>query len=215
MAKKVLLTGFEPFGGESINPSGEAVKRLNGEEIEGTVIISAIVSTVYGKAITELVKRIEEYQPDVVICVGQAGGRLHVTPERIAINLDDARIPDNDGNQPIDHPVREDGPAAYWTGLPVKRIVEKMKESGIPASVSHTAGTFVCNHIFYGLMDYIEKTSSEIRGGFIHIPYIPEQTLDKEAPSLSLNTIVNALRIAAVTAAHNQTDSHAVGGALN
>lgn len=210
--RKLLFTGFEPFGGETINPSWEAVRQLNGEVIDDVTIVAEVVPTVYGKAIATLENLIVTHNPDIVICVGQAEGRLHMTPERVAINLDDARIPDNGGNQPIDQPIIEDGPVAYWTGLPIKRMVEAMKKSGVPASVSHTAGTFVCNHIFYGLMDYINRTSSSIRGGFIHIPLIPEQTVDKEAPSLSLDTIIKGLRIAVVTAAHNDSDIHSIGG---
>lgn len=140
---------------------------------------------------------------------------MQITPERVAINLADARIPDNEGHQPIDEEISPRGPAAYWTGLPVKRMTAKMKENGIPAAVSYTAGTFVCNYLFYGLMDHISRTSPHIRGGFIHIPFIPEQTIDKTAPSLSLDTIVRALRIAAVTAAQYDEDLKSPGGTLH
>ncbi|ETT87340.1 pyroglutamyl-peptidase I [Viridibacillus sp. FSL R5-0477] len=212
MKKKVLLTGFEPFGGERINPSWEAVKQLHGEVIDDVTLVAEQIPTVFGKSVAVLETLVQQHNPDIVICIGQAGGRLHITPERVAINLDDARIPDNQGNQPIDEPIVDKGPVAYWSTIPIKRIVENMKESNIPASVSHTAGTFVCNHIFYGLMDYIARTSSSIRGGFIHIPFIPEQTINKEAPSLSLETIVNGVKIAAVTAAKYDSDIHIVGG---
>ncbi|WP_026694453.1 pyroglutamyl-peptidase I [Peribacillus kribbensis] len=212
MKHKILLTGFEPFGGEKVNPSWEAVKQLNGMEIEDVVFIAEQIPTVFKKSIKVLEELIERYQPELVIAVGQAGGRLHITPERVAVNLDDARIPDNEGNQPIDEPVSPEGPAAYWTGLPVKRMVEAMKEHNIPASVSHTAGTFVCNHIFYGLMDYISRTSSGIRGGFIHIPFLPEQTIDKEAPSLSLETITEGIKLAALTAVKHEQDIRVIGG---
>ncbi|MFE6166631.1 pyroglutamyl-peptidase I [Viridibacillus arvi] len=212
MKKKVLLTGFEPFGGERINPSWEAVKQLHGEVIDDVTLVAEQIPTVFGKSVAVLEHLIQQHNPDIVICVGQAGGRLHITPERVAINMDDARIPDNQGNQPIDQPIVDKGPVAYWSTFPIKRMVENMKESNIPASVSHTAGTFVCNHIFYGLMDYIARTSSSIRGGFIHIPFIPEQTINKEAPSLSLETIVKGLKIAAVTSAKYEKDIHIVGG---
>ncbi|MFY4775742.1 pyroglutamyl-peptidase I [Metabacillus sp. RGM 3146] len=215
MSKKVLLTGFEPFGGEKINPSWEAVKQLNGKVFDDIELSAERIPTVYRESIDALEMHIEKHQPDIVICVGQAGGRLHVTPEKVAINLDEARIPDNAGNQPIDEKISEDGPAAYFTGLPIKRMVEGMKEQGIPASVSYTAGTFVCNHVFYGLMDYIHRTSSNIRGGFIHIPFITEQVVDKKAPSLSLDTIVKGIRIAAVGAARHEADVHSVGGATH
>ncbi|KON67730.1 pyrrolidone-carboxylate peptidase [Peribacillus butanolivorans] len=212
MEQKVLLTGFEPFGGERVNPSWEAVKQLHGEVIDDVTLVAEQIPTVFGKSVAVMEQLIQQHNPDIVICVGQAGGRLHITPERVAINIDDARIPDNQGNQPIDEPIADKGPVAYWSTIPIKRIVENMKESNIPASVSHTAGTFVCNHIFYGLMNYITRTSSSIRGGFIHIPFIPEQTINKEAPSLSLETIVKGIKIAAVTAAKYESDIHTVGG---
>lgn len=212
MKQKVLLTGFEPFGGERVNPSWEAVKQLHGEVIDDVTLVAEQIPTVFGKSVAVMEQLIQQHNPDIVICVGQAGGRLHITPERVAINIDDARIPDNQGNQPIDEPIADKGPVAYWSTIPIKRIVENMKESNIPASVSHTAGTFVCNHIFYGLMDYITRTSSSIRGGFIHIPFIPEQTINKEAPSLSLETIVKGIKIAAITAAKYESDIHTVGG---
>ncbi|MGG0051887.1 pyroglutamyl-peptidase I [Bacillus atrophaeus] len=215
MKPKVLFTGFDPFGGETVNPAWEAVKQLNGEDADHAVIVSEQVPTVFKKSLKILRQAIHKHQPDIVICVGQAGGRMQITPERVAINLDDARIPDNEGNQPIDEPISENGPAAYWTGLPIKRIVERMKQNGVPAAVSHTAGTFVCNHLFYGLMDEINKNSPRIKGGFIHIPYIPEQTLNKQAPSLSLEMIVKALRIAAVTATKYDTDIRSSGGSLH
>ena len=215
MKRKVLLTGFEPFGGESINPSWEAVKQLHGEDINDVSLVAEQLPTVFGESIAAIEQLIQQHEPDIVICVGQAGGRLHVTPERVAINLDDARIPDNKGNQPIDQSISENGPVAYWSTLPIKRMVDNMKERNIPASVSHTAGTFVCNHVFYGLMDYITRTSSSIRGGFIHIPFIPEQTIQKESPSLSLETIVEGIKIAAVTAAKYETDIHTIGGATH
>ncbi|CAH0314481.1 Pyrrolidone-carboxylate peptidase [Peribacillus sp. Bi96] len=212
MKQKVLLTGFEPFGGERVNPSWEAVKQLHGEVIDDVTLVAEQIPTVFGKSVAVMEQLIQQHNPDIVICVGQAGGRLHITPERVAINMDDARIPDNQGNQPIDEPIADKGPVAYWSTIPIKRIVENMKESNIPASVSHTAGTFVCNHIFYGLMDYITRASSSIRGGFIHIPFIPEQTINKEAPSLSLETIVKGIKIAAVTAAKYESDIHTIGG---
>ncbi|MEC1407998.1 pyroglutamyl-peptidase I [Bacillus halotolerans] len=215
MRKKVLITGFDPFDQETVNPSWEAVKRLNGFETDQVVIASAQIPTVFRTALDTLRQAIHKHQPDIVICVGQAGGRMQVTPERVAINLADARIPDNEGNQPIDEEISPGGPAAYWTGLPIKRITSQMKENGIPAAVSFTAGTFVCNYLFYGLMDHIHRTSPHIHGGFIHIPYIPEQTIDKTAPSLSLDMIVKALRIAAVTAAQYDQDTKSPGGALH
>ncbi|MCY7825097.1 pyroglutamyl-peptidase I [Bacillus spizizenii] len=215
MRKKVLITGFDPFDNETVNPSWEAAKQLNGLETDEAIITAEQIPTVFRTALDTLRQAIQKHQPDIVICVGQAGGRMQITPERVAINLADARIPDNEGHQPIDEEISPRGPAAYWTGLPVKRMTAKMKENGIPAAVSYTAGTFVCNYLFYGLMDHISRTSSHIRGGFIHIPFIPEQTIDKTAPSLSLDTIVRALRIAAVTAAQYDEDLKSPGGTLH
>lgn len=212
MGKKVLMTGFDPFGGEKINPALEAVKQLNGKVFEGVEIVAQEVPTVFHESIKIVIDSIEQHKPDVIICVGQAGGRTQVTPERIAINIDDARIPDNKDNQPIDEPIYEDGPAAYWTTLPIKRIVHEMKKVGVPAAVSNSAGTFVCNHLFYGVMHYLEKNAPHIRGGFIHIPFIPEQTLGNNAPSLSLDVIVEGLKTAAVIAASGKEDIREVGG---
>ncbi|MBW8348793.1 pyroglutamyl-peptidase I [Bacillus sp. IITD106] len=212
MGKKVLMTGFDPFGGEKINPALEAVKQLDGKVFEGVEIVAQEVPTVFHESIKIVIDSIEQHKPDVIICVGQAGGRTQVTPERIAINIDDARIPDNKDNQPIDEPIYEDGPAAYWTTLPIKRIVHEMKKVGVPAAVSNSAGTFVCNHLFYGVMHYLEKNAPHIRGGFIHIPFIPEQTLGNNAPSLSLDVIVEGLKTAAVIAASGKEDIREVGG---
>lgn len=215
MGKKVLLTGFDPFGGETVNPSWEAVKRLNGEKVEGISIVAEQIPTVFHHSAAVLEKAIEKHHPDIVICVGQAGGRAHITPERIAINIDDARIPDNEKREPIDEPIAADGPAAYWSALPIKLVVKELRKNGIPASVSNSAGTFVCNHLFYQLMHRIDRTSANIRGGFIHIPYLPEQTVDKHEPSLSLETIVEGLRLAAVVSALHEKDIRETGGSLS
>jgi len=212
MGKKVLITGFDPFGNEKVNPALEAVKILDGVVIDDVEIVAQEVPTVFHDSIKILIDAIETNQPDVVICVGQAGGRTQVTPERVAINMDDARIPDNLKNQPIDVPVYEDGPAAYWTTLPIKLIVHHMRKAGVPAAVSNSAGTFVCNHLFYGLMHYINKQAPHIRGGFIHIPFIPDQTVENSAPSLSLDVIVRGLKIAAVIAANEKEDIREIGG---
>ena len=151
--KKILITGFDPFGGEAINPATESVKQLP-DEILGVQILKREIPTVFDRSIEVLYGILKEEQPDVVICVGQAGGRPNITVERIAINQDDARIPDNDGKQPIDRTIFEEGPAAYFSTLPIKAMVRDMKEAGVPAAVSNTAGTFVCNHIMYGALHY-------------------------------------------------------------
>ncbi|NHM33657.1 pyroglutamyl-peptidase I [Neobacillus terrae] len=214
--KKILVTGFNPFGGEPVNPALEAVKLLDGKVITGYEVITKEIPTVFGKAIASLKEAIEEIHPDMVICVGQAGGRSTITPERVAINMDDARIPDNEKNQPIDAEIVPGGPAAYFTKLPVKAMVQKMNENGIPASVSNTAGTFVCNHIFYGLMNYLDTRASDIRGGFIHIPFIPEQIVRNPGhPSMSLELIVKGLELSIEAAVSNETDIVAVGGEIS
>lgn len=211
MRKKVLLTGFDPFGKDTINPALEAVKQLDGVMINDIEIIAQEIPTVFQQSIEVTIQAIEKHQPDIVICVGQAGGRTQITPERVAINIDDARIPDNLQNQPIDEQIYTDGPAAYFTTLPVKRMVQAMKAAGVPAAVSNSAGTFVCNHIFYGIMHYIANHAPTMRGGFIHIPYIPEQTTENGAASLSLDTIVTGLK-AAIAASIVTEDIKAVGG---
>ena len=193
---KVLVTGFEPFGGESVNPALEAVKMLK-DEISGAKILKLELPTVFVKSKEILERALAEDRPDVVICVGQAGGRDKISVERVAINIDDAGIPDNDGNQPIDKVIFEDGPAAYLSTLPIKEIVNRLKENKIPAEISNSAGTYVCNHIMYSLLHSIDKEYKNTLGGFIHIPYIPEQVIDKRmAPSMSLDYIVKGLTIA-------------------
>lgn len=213
--RKVLLTGFDPFGRDTINPALEVVKQLDGLVVDDIELIALEVPTVFQKSIKVVQEGIEKHTPDVVICVGQAGGRKQITPERVAINIDDARIPDNEGNQPIDEPIVEGGPAAYWTTLPIKKMVQQMRRVGVPATVSNTAGTFVCNHLFYGMMHYLHEQAPHVRGGFIHIPFIPEQILDKSAPSMSLDLIVKGIKIAAITAVKVKEDICEVGGALH
>jgi pyroglutamyl-peptidase len=179
-------------------------------------VITKKLPAVFHTSISNLKTAMEEVKPDIVICVGQAGGRNDITVERVAINVDDARIPDNEGNRPIDARIVENGPAAYWSSLPIKAIVEKMREAGIPASVSQTAGTFVCNHTFYGLSHLIATQYPGIRGGFIHIPYLPEQAARHPgASSMSLEIIVRSLEIAIQTAAAQKEDIVAVGGEIS
>jgi len=203
---KILITGFEPFGGEVINPSYEAIKSLP-DNINGATIIKRQVPTVFKKSIIDLEKLIVEENPDIVISVGQAGGRTDITIERVAINIDDARIKDNEGNQPIDEVILEDGENAYFSNLPIKAIVEKIKGNGIPASISNSAGTFVCNHIMYGLLYLIDKRYSHIKGGFIHVPYLPEQVVDKRnTPSMSLDNIMNGLILAIEAITENENE---------
>ncbi len=211
---KVLVTGFEPFGGESVNPSFEAVKNLD-HTIAGAQIIKAQIATVFNKSIHQLEKLIIKEQPDIVICVGQAGGRYDISIERIGINIDDARIKDNEGNQPIDKPIFEDGENAYFSNLPVKAMVREVKNANIPASVSNTAGTFVCNHIFYALLYLIHKKYPEIRGGFIHVPFCAHQIINKpNTPYMDIDKITEGLKYAIKAAIEHREDIKTTGGTI-
>ncbi|MEW8973168.1 MAG: pyroglutamyl-peptidase I [Tissierellaceae bacterium] len=200
---KVLITGFDPFGGEKINPAYEAVKGLK-DNINGAEIVKREIPTVFKKSILKLEKEIEEEKPDIVICVGQAGGRYDITIERVAINIDDARIKDNEGNEPIDEKIFEDGENAYFASIPIKNMVQGIRDLGVPASISNSAGTFVCNHIMYGLLYLIDKKYPNIRGGFIHVPFLPEQVIDKRnTASMSIEDITKALETAIKIAIEN------------
>ena len=192
---KIIVTGFDPFGGETINPSIECVKAL--PEIEGVELIRLELPTVFKESAKRLNEVINDVKPDAVLSVGQAGGRAGITMERIAINVDDARIPDNISQQPIDEAIQLDGEAAYFTTLPIKRIVKAIREAGIPAEVSNSAGTFVCNHIMYQALFAATKADKPFKAGFMHIPFIPEQTTDK--PSLPLEESTKAVQIAIET----------------
>ena len=192
---KIIVTGFDPFGGEKINPSIECVKAL--PEIEGVELILLELPTVFKESAKRLNEVINDVKPDAVLSVGQAGGRAGITMERIAINVDDARIPDNISQQPIDEEIQVEGEAAYFSTLPIKRIVKAIREAGISAEVSNSAGTFVCNHIMYQALFAATKADKPFKAGFMHIPFIPEQTTDK--PSLSLEESTKALQIAIET----------------
>lgn len=212
--KKVLLTGFNPFGGDKINPSYEAIRGV-ADYIEDICVVKAEIPTVFGKSIKELDRLISEEKPDVVICVGQAGGRFEISVERVAINIDDARIPDNEGNQPIDQPVFSDGENAYFSTLPVKNIVNSMRQENIPAALSNSAGTFVCNHLMYGLRYLIERKYPKVRGGFIHVPFITEQVLDRpQAPYMELSLITKAMNVAVKAAVMNEISIEAPLGTI-
>ncbi|EFX40421.1 pyroglutamyl-peptidase I [Streptococcus peroris] len=193
---KILVTGFDPFGGEKVNPALEAVKLLP-SEIQGAELRWAEIPTVFHKSSEVLESEIKRYQPDVVLCIGQAGGRASLTPERVAINQDDARIPDNEGNQPIDTPIRTDGAAAYFSQLPIKAMVQAIKEEGLPATVSNTAGTFVCNHLMYQALYLADKKFPNMRAGFMHIPYMTEQVINKpNTASMNLTDIIRGIEAA-------------------
>lgn len=214
--KTVLITAFEPFGGDQINPSWEAVSHLHERMLCGAKIVARQLPCAFGASLEALYAAIEEVEPEMVIAVGQAGGRTDVTIERVGINVDDARIPDNAGNQPIDEPIVEGGPAAYFSTLPIKAIVEGIREAGIPASVSQTAGTYVCNHVMYGLMHYLAQHKNAIRGGFIHIPYLPEQAVKHPgAASMPAPTVILALEMALSIALTVDQDIRLEGGATH
>lgn len=210
---KVLITGFDPFGGESINPAYEAVKMVR-DDIFDCEIIKVEIPTVFGSSFEAVKQAVKSYQPDIVLAIGQAGGRAAIAVERVGINVDDARIPDNEGNQPIDETIFEDGDNAYFSNLPIKKMVEAMQRANIPAVVSNSAGTYVCNHILYSIMYLIEKTYTNMRGGFIHVPFIPEQVIGKNAPSMSVEMIARGLEVAIETAIHNLKDEKLVGGSI-
>ena len=189
---KLLLTAFDPFGGASVNPALEAVKLVG--KVDGVDIIKLEVPTVFGRAVEIVTAAIDEHKPDAVLCVGQAGGRPDLTPERVAINVDDARIPDNGGNQPVDVPVVAGGPAAYFSTLPIKAMAAKIREAGLPASVSNSAGTFVCNHLMYGVLHHLAQHCPNVRGGFLHAPFAEGQT--ENAPCLPVTDIARGIEAA-------------------
>lgn len=213
----ILLTGFEPFGGEQINPSWQAVSRLGGHTLrDGSSVHVAQLPCAFGSSMALLEQLIARVQPEIVVCVGQAGGRSEISVERVAINIDDARIPDNAGAQPIDCAIAVDGPAAYFSTLPIKAIVQRLSEKGIPAAVSQSAGTYVCNHVFYGLMNALKRHPSVQRAGFVHIPYLPEQAVAQAgAPSMSLELMVRGLLILLETTQATGIDSRISGGATH
>ena len=213
---KILITGFDPFGGEKTNPAIESVKRID-ENIEGAEIYKLEIPTVFHKAADKIEEKIKEIKPDVILSVGQAGGRYDLTVERVAINQDDARNPDNEENQPIDVTIREDGKNAYFATIPIKAMVEEIKKENIPASVSNTAGTFVCNHVMYQDL-YLAEKYGNIKAGFIHVPFLPEQVLDKkDTASMSLDDIVKGLNAAvrAIVKYADKEDLEITGGATH
>lgn len=210
---KILVTAFDPFGGEKINPASELVKRLP-SVIAGAEIVKLEVPTAFHHSAEIMAGKARELKPDVILNIGQAGGRTGITPERVAINQDDARIKDNEGNQLIDEIIQADGPAAYFSTLPIKAMVQAIKAVGLPAYVSNSAGTFVCNHLMYQTLYFIEKEMPQAIGGFIHIPYMMEQVASKpHEPAMSLDDMVRGL-VAAIQAIveHGEKDLKIVGG---
>ncbi|QHA02667.1 pyroglutamyl-peptidase I [Streptomyces broussonetiae] len=198
---RVLITGFAPFDGARTNPSWQAASLVAAEPPAGLSVTAAELPCVFGESITALREAVRAAHPDLVLCLGQAGGRPGVSVERVAINVDDARIRDNAGNQPVDEPVVPGGPAAHFSSLPVKACVAAVRAAGVPAAVSNSAGTFVCNHVAYGLGHLIATELPHVRGGFVHVPWSPEQVTDGTAPALEPATVAHGLRALLLTAA--------------
>jgi pyroglutamyl-peptidase len=208
----VLVTGFDPFGGSAVNPSWDAVHALHGRVIAGHRVIGGEIPTIFGDSLQRLEALLEEHQPKLVICTGQAGGRGAISLERVAINVNDARIPDNRGFKPIDVPIVPDGPAAYFTSLPIKAMLQALLDAGVRAEVSQTAGTFVCNQTFYGLMHLLAQPKWQgTRGGLIHVPYLPQQG----QPSMRVEEIVRGLELAIACALATKHDIRKEAGALS
>jgi len=214
--KTVLLTGFEPFGGERINPSWEVVKQFQQRRICGAEVMVCQLPCVFGGSDGVLNDAIDRYRPSLILAVGQAGGRQRISMERVAINVDDARIPDNRGQQPIDRPVVPGGPAAYFATVPIKAMVKALRDAGVPAEVSQSAGTFVCNHVMYALLHRLAHLPSPAKGGFIHLPYLPQQAADiPNVPSMAEETMLAGLDIAIQTALATEQDLPIGGGAIS
>lgn len=208
---KILVTGFDPFGGESINPSTEVLKKLP-DYINGNKIIKCEIETVAYKSLDKIKNIIIDEKPDIVLSLGQAGGRKTISVEKVAINLNDFRIKDNEGNQIIDEKIFDDGDTAYFSTLPIKAIVKKLIDNNIPATISYSAGTFVCNHVMYGVLYMCERYFSNIKSGFIHIPFIKEQVKDLDTPYMHLEDIVCGVILSIEAIIENDIDIKVIGG---
>ena len=194
---KVLLTGFDAFGGDKINPALMTIEAIAKQSAGTTQIVTCELPTVFGKSAAAVIEAIDRENPSIVVSLGLYAGSPEIHVERVAINCDDARIPDNEKKQPVDQPVVEGAPAAYFATLPVKKIVQRMRDNGVPACVSNSAGTFVCNHVMFSVLHHIASKGLPIRAGFIHVPCVPEQAVDKQAvSSMSLDTIKKAVMLA-------------------
>jgi pyroglutamyl-peptidase len=209
----ILLTGFEPFGGEAVNPSWQIAQGLEGEVLSGARVVALQLPCVFEDSLRVLRHALKVHAPTWVLSLGQAGGRTDLTPERIAINVNDARIPDNAGGQPIDTPVVPGAPAARFSTLPIKAMVAAIQAAGLRASVSQTAGTFVCNHVFYGLMHAVRRRPG-VRAGFMHVPLVPEQAAARAGlPSMPLADMQRGVRVALMAALTVARDLQVSGGA--
>ncbi len=205
--RKILLAGFGPFGDDPLNAAIQVVRRLDGTRIMDAQVIGRELPVIARESLRLLKTWLSELRPSIIVVVGQAAGRAEITPERVAINVDDFRIPDNRGVQPIDKPVVRGGPVAYWSTLPVKSMVNAMLRDGIPARVSNSAGTYVCNHVFYGLMHHLASVRRTV-GGFVHVPLLPEQAARRlPMPSMGLEVTSVGLRVAVSAALAHCTGS--------
>lgn len=211
---RILLTGFDPFGGESINPSWEAVRALHGRRVCGHLVVARQLPTEFAASLRQLKAAMRDVKPTIVLGIGQAGGRAQLSLERVAINLQDARIPDNAGAQPIDEPVIEDGPAAYFSTLPIKAMLVALYAADIPAEISQSAGTYVCNHIAYAMLHLAAKKRG-VRAGFVHIPYLPAQAARLHgAPSMAQAEVERGLLIALRTVTSTAVDCKLAAGSI-
>jgi pyroglutamyl-peptidase len=209
-----LVTGFEPFGGDTTNPSWDICTQLPGE-IAGMRVETLRVPCEFRHSIEVIAQAIERHHPTLVICLGLAGGRNHLGVERVAINVDDARIPDNAGAQPLDELIAPNGPPAYFATLPVKAMVAAIRAAGVPAEISNSAGTYVCNHVMYGVLHYLAASGQRARAGFIHVPYSEREAIDKrEAPSMAIASMVKGVQAAIAAAHEHRHDIKALEGAL-
>ena len=213
MTQPILVTGFEPFGGEVLNPSALVARALHGRRIGGVPVVGIELPCAFGEAITVLRDALATHRPQLVLALGQAGGRCDLSLERVAINIDDARIADNVGAQPIDAAVVAGAPAAYFSTLPIKAMVQQMLQAGVPAAVSQTAGTFVCNHVFYGLMHHLRRRR-KVKAGFMHVPLLPEQARLQGRAGLDLETQCRGVRAALLAALKTGPDLRLTGGAI-
>ncbi len=211
----VLVTGFDSFGGETLNPSWEICKRLP-REIAGMRVETCLVPCEFRRAIEVVAEAIERHRPAIVLSLGLAGGRNRLGVERVSINVDDARIPDNAGAQPVDEAIASNGPPAYFATVPVKAMARAIRAAGVPVEVSNSAGTYVCNHLMYGVLHFIAASGKKARAGFVHVPYAEEQVIDKrDAPAMSLESMTRGIAAAIEAAATHPSDIVSAEGNLD
>ncbi|MEP6484757.1 MAG: pyroglutamyl-peptidase I [Rudaea sp.] len=214
--KTALVIGFEPFNGDTVNPSQKIVDALHGEKIANHAIVGAVLPTAFVAAFAALMELLETHRPNLVLALGQAGGRAGISLERVAINLIDARVPDNAGDQPVDIAVIDDAPNAYFSTLPIKAMLRQLQMRGIPAAISNTAGTFVCNQIFFALAHLGATQYPKMRSGFVHVPYLTEQAkLHSDSAFMELQTMIEAARICLHVAITTKHDLHFAAGATH